>query len=381
MQQMIDLFTPFHLGGLELRNRIVLSPMTRTRAGPAGEPDDLNVRYYAQRATAGLLITEAAYVDAAGVHYRGQPGMVTEAHVEGWCRVVDAVHEQGAPIVLQLYHSGRVSHPAVTPDGKTMPVAPSPVRAPGRTYVTQNALWFHESEERLGLDPAHYPMADYPTPRELSRAEIHDLIENFRRSTELAFESGFDGVELHCGSGYLHHEFLSDEANRRTDAYGGTPENRSRFVLETVEAMAAVRGAQRLGVKITPGLTLNGLHERDLDGTYGHLIRELNRFGLAYLHAARVIPILTDHPDLDVLAMVRPLWNGPLIAGAGFDKMSANDTLRRGQADLIAFARLFLANPDLPRRLLTDGPFNKPDERTFYGAGPDGYTNYPPLTA
>ena len=354
MTHPIDLKTPLLLGDLQLKNRFVMAPMTRDRAGAGGVPQAMNATYYAQRAGAGLVITEGTPPDALGQGYLRVPGLYTPAQVAGWRGVTDAVHAAGAPIFCQLMYVGRASHPSFL-DGAT-PVGPSAVRAEGKVFTA------------AGMQP-------FVTPRALTSDEIRGVIDIYRRATELAVQAGFDGVELHGTSGYLPNQFLSPRSNHRTDEWGGTVENRARFLLAAVDAMASVRGSGRVGVRIGPAFTFNDVEDPNPQETYGYVTDQLNRRGLAYLHL-----VVTPAP-WDVLGFVRARFSGPLIANGGYDKARANADLAAGRAELISFASAFLANPDLPERFAKDAKLNTPDKATFYTDGPKGYTDYPTLAA
>ncbi len=356
----IDLLSPFHLGPLALPNRVVMAPMTRNRAGPGNVPGPLNAAYYAQRASAGLIVSEATQVSPQGVGYPGTPGIHSADQIAGWKRVTDAVHGAGGRIFLQLWHVGRISHPSLQPDGAT-PVAPSAIAPAGQAWTLD------------GMKP-------YVTPRALETAEISGIVEDYRRGATNARAAGFDGVELHGANGYLIDQFLRDGANRRTDRYGGGAINRSRFLIEATEALVGVWGPERVGVRLSPTNPYNDIADGNPAETFSTAVSELNRFGLSYLHV--VEPGATDTvaagavPDI---RFFRKLWRGALIANKGYDLARANAVLRDGCADLVSFAALFLANPDLPERLRRGGPFNPPDRKTFYGGAAAGYTDYPPL--
>ncbi len=356
------LFEPLRVGALRLPNRIVMAPMTRNRAAPGGVQGELHARYYAQRASAGLIVTEGTYPDPSGRGYVRQPGIADDAQARGWRLVTDAVHGAGGRIFVQLHHVGRISHPSLLPHGR-LPVAPSAVRPAGEVHI-----------EDGGKDV-------YPTPRALERHELSGIVDQFRRAAERSLAAGFDGYELHAANGYLPHTFLSSRTNLRGDDYGGSVENRARFVVELAAALAAVDGPGRVGVKVSPGHFLpHDIVEDDAPELYAHLARELERLGVGYLHVQRPI---TDWGDpglpFDPLALVRPHYSGPLIAGGALDARGGAALLRDGRADAIAFGRAFLANPDLPARLRRGAPLAAPDEATFYSEGPRGYTDYPSL--
>jgi N-ethylmaleimide reductase len=348
------LFTPVRLARHTLPNRVVMAPMTRNRAGAGNAPVALNALYYAQRASAGLLVTEGSQVSARGVGYPDTPGIHTDAQVEGWRRVTDAVHREGGRIFLQLWHVGRVSHPAVQADGG-LPVAPSALAAEGALYTAAGPL-------------------PYPVPRALETDEIPGIVEEFAAGARNALRAGFDGVELHGANGYLIDQFLRDGSNRRTDRYGGPVENRARFLLQVAAAAADVWGGDRVGVRFSPVSPYNGMRDSDPKGTFGWAAQALNRFGLAYLHLSEPV----DTPEsLRVAPLVRQVFRGPLVLNGGYDRATADAAIASGAADLVAFGTAFIANPDLPARLEEDAPLGTPDRATFYGGDARGYTDYP----
>jgi N-ethylmaleimide reductase len=355
-----DLLSPFQLGPLALPNRVAMAPMTRNRAGPANVPTALNATYYAQRAGAGLIVSEATQVSPQGQGYPGTPGIHSAEQAAGWKLVTDAVHAEGGRIFLQLWHVGRISHPALQPGGG-LPVAPSAIAPSGQAWTLDG-------------------MKDYVTPHALETAEVAGVVEDFRHGAKLAREAAFDGVELHGANGYLIDQFLRDGTNRRTDRYGGSALNRARFLIETAEAVVGEWGAARVGVRLSPTNPYNDIADGHPAATFATAVGELNRFGLAYLHI--VEPGVDDpvaageRPDL---RFFRNIWRGPLIANKGYDLARANAALRDGTADLVSFATLFLANPDLPERFRKGAPFNPPDRKTFYGGGAKGYTDYPAI--
>jgi len=347
------LFEPFRVGNVTLRNRFVLAPMTRQRSFLSGTPSDANVTYYRQRASAGLLVTEGTYPSDVGKAYLFEPGLCTEAHVQGWRRVTDAVHTEGAAIFCQLMHAGRVTDHLML-DGRE-PVAPSAVRPdPTITYTR--------------CPRAQMP---FPLPHALTTAEVYDVIDEYKRATELAVRAGFDGVEVHGANGYLPIQFLSTNTNLRTDEFGGSIERRANFVLTLVDAMASVRGPSYVAVKISPGSTAQGVFDEDPVGTYTHLVRELSKRGLAYLQ------LQSGRLDWDVYATLRPLFDGPLIAVRALTRPSAAQMIADGMADLAAFGQMFLANPDLVERFRHGWPLNEPKLETYYSQGEAGYTDYP----
>lgn len=348
----IDLFTPLHLSGLALKNRFVMAPMTRDRAAPGHVPTAMNATYYAQRAGAGLIVTEGTPPDEAGQGYLRVPGLYTSEQVAGWRLVTDAVHGAGAPIFVQLMYVGRVSHPSFL--GGHTPAGPSAVKAEGTVFTES------------GPQP-------FVTPRALNADEIPRIIATFGRAARLAVEAGFDGTELHATSGYLPHQFLAPNANLRTDEWGGSVENRARFLLSCVDAMAEARGPDRVGVRIGPTFAFNDVSDPDPQSTYDYVVRELDRRGLAYLH------LINMPADWDALGFARERYRGVLIANGGYDHARANADLASGRADLIAFGTSFLANPDLPARFAQGAALNEADKATFYTEGEKGYIDYPAL--
>ena len=352
MTRSIDLTKPMKLGDLDLKNRFVMAPMTRDRAGPGHIPTELNALYYAQRASAGLIITEGTPPDASGQGYLRVPGLYTPDHVAGWRLVTDAVHNAGSLIFCQLMYVGRVSHPSFL-NGET-PVGPSAVKAEGTVFT------------ETGKQP-------FVTPRALAADEITHIVGTYRRATALALEAGFDGVELHAASGYLPNQFLSPRSNHRSDEWGGPIENRARFLLDVVEAMSSVRGAGRVGVRIGPVFNLNDVEDPNPRETYGYVAEQLSNRDLGYLHVINV------PAPWDVLAFIRERFSGPIIANGGYDEARANADLGAGRADLISFGSAFLANPDLPARFAAGAPLNEPNHDTFYSEGAEGYVDYPLL--
>jgi N-ethylmaleimide reductase len=354
------LLSPFTLGPLTLPNRVVMAPMTRNRAGPGNVPGALNAAYYAQRAGAGLIVSEATQVSPQGLGYPGTPGIHSPEQVEGWTLVTDAVHRAGGRIFLQLWHVGRISHPSLQPGG-ALPVAPSAIAPKGQAWTLE------------GMKP-------YVTPHALELAEIAGIVEDFRRGAGNAREAGFDGVELHGANGYLVDQFLRDGTNRRSGAYGGSAENRARFLIEVTQAIVAEWGGERVGVRLSPTNPYNDIADSNPAATFAVAVNALAQFGLAYLHIVEPAagdPVAAgEMPDLKFF---RKLWRGVLIGNKGYDLVRANAVIADGTADLVSFATLFLANPDLPERFRRDGPFNPPDRKTFYGGGAVGYTDYPPL--
>jgi N-ethylmaleimide reductase len=361
VESKFDIFSPFNLGPLQLPNRVVMAPMTRNRAGRGNAPGPLNATYYAQRASAGLIISEATQISPQGVGYPGTPGIHSAEQVAGWKAVTDAVHAAGGRMFLQLWHVGRISHPSLQPDG-ALPVAPSAIAPAGQAMTLD------------GMKP-------FVTPRALETGEIAGIVEDYRQAARNARNAGFDGVELHSANGYLIDQFLRDRSNRRSDRYGGTPQNRARFLIEAVEAIVGEWSAARVGVRLSPTNPFNDMTDSNPAATFAAAVAELNRLGLAYLHVvepAASDPVGTGEvPDI---RFFRKIWRGALMGNKGYDLARANAVIQAGWADLVSFAVLFLANPDLPIRFRHGGPFNPPDRKTFYGGSAAGYTDYPPIS-
>jgi N-ethylmaleimide reductase len=354
-----QLFSPVTIGPYQLKHRLALAPLTRMRAEkPSLAPRPLNAEYYAQRATSGgLLIAEASPVAATAFGSPGVPGIYTEAQIEGWRKVVDAVHARGGIIFLQLWHVGRVSHSSFQPGG-VLPVAPSAVAIP----------------PDLKTGTADGKLVDYETPRALETSEIPDIVDAFRQAAQNALKARFDGVEIHGANGYLVHQFLADNTNQRTDRYGGSIDNRIRFAVEVAAAVAEEIGADRTGLRISPGNPYNDIAESDTAELYPALLRALSPLGLAYLH-------ILHAGDEELLGTLRALWPTTLILNrAGTDLPTRARDVDSGTADLVSVGALALANPDLVERLRSDAPLNTPDPATFYGGGVAGYTDYPTHT-
>ena len=355
-----DVFEPFTLGLLQLKNRVVMAPLTRSRAEEGNVPSSMAVEYYGQRSGAGLIITEATQASAGGQGYIATPGIHSEEQVEGWTRVVDAVHAKGGLIFMQLWHVGRISHPDFR--GGELPVAPSAVAPRGVSTYTAD-----------GLKPI-------PVPRPLGRDEIPAIVEEFRHGAKNAKAAGFDGVEVHGANGYLLDQFLEDGTNQRTDDYGGSVENRARLLFEVLDAVAGVWGSERVGVRLSPGGTFNDMCDSDPQETFGHVVRRLAALNLAYLHLIEPSPPQGEHATADLSSrFFRPLYPGALIVAGGYTLERANAALRTGLADLVAFGQLFIANPDLVERFRRGAPLNTPDPKTFYAGGAKGYIDYPAL--
>ncbi|MFJ7178075.1 alkene reductase [Streptomyces massasporeus] len=354
---MTTAFDPIALGGRRLANRVVMAPMTRSRAYGAGaSPTELMATYYAQRAGAGLIVSEGIQPSEVGQGYPGTPGLHTAGQVAAWRQVTDAVHREGGVIFAQLMHTGRIGHPSLLPDG-LMPVGPSAVAAKGRVFT-------HEGPK------------DFVTPKELSEADIRQTIADFANAARNAVEAGFDGVELHGANGYLIHQFLAPNTNLRSDAWGGETEGRIRFAVEVATAVAESIGGHRVGLRISPGNRYNDMAEDNPAETYEALIERIAGLDLAYLH-------LMEGPDRDLTPRLRKAWPGTFVLNPfTYPEVTGPEALKLiadGRADMVAYGALFLANPDLPARLAAGGPFNTPDSSTFYGGDHRGYTDYPAL--
>jgi N-ethylmaleimide reductase len=354
------LFSPYRLGDIALANRLVMSPMTRSRALDGNVPNPIAATYYAQRSSAGLIVTEATQVSPQGVGYIRTPGIHSPAQVAGWRMITEAVHRAGGTIFAQLWHVGRVSHPDF--HGGELPVAPSAITADGEVFTTRG-------KTRM------------VTPRALETDEIPGVVAQFKRAAANAKAAGFDGVELHGANGYLLDQFLRDGANRRGDRYGGSIENRARFPLEVAEAVIGVWGAARVGYKISPNGTVYSMSDSDPIRTFTHLAAALDRLGLGYLHVSEPIagPMAVPDGVARALPALRSVFKGTLIANGGYDARTADVAIVGRQADLVAFGVPFLANPDLPRRYLEHAPLNTPDVATFYAGEEKGYIDYPAL--
>jgi len=349
-----DLFSPISLGQLVLPNRIVMAPMTRNRA-PRNIPTELMAEYYAQRVTAGLIVTEGAQVSEQGVGYPATPGIHTDGQIIGWRRVTDAVHQAGGRIFVQLWHVGRISHPDYH-DGE-LPVAPSAINPAGQAFTYEG-------------------LKDFVTPRALETGEIPGIVEQYRHAAACAKTAGFDGVEIHAANGYLIDQFLRDGTNRRTDEYGGSLENRARFLMEVTEAAIDVWGANRVGIRLSPRGAFNDMHDSDPQATFNHAAASLSTLHPAYLHVVEVT-MSSDASIVCDMRQIRDRFNGLYIANGGYDKTRGNAVIADSAADLVAFGVPFLANPDLPERFRRDAPLNMADESTFYGGNEHGYTDYP----
>ncbi len=356
----LDLFTPLAVGEIDLPNRIVMAPLTRNRAGEGNVPHELNAEYYEQRASAGLIISEATQVTPQGLGYPNTPGIHSPQQVAGWRLVTNAVHARGGRIFLQLWHVGRISHPSLQPNGE-LPVAPSAIAPRG------DALTYD------GPKP-------FVSPRALGLEEIPGIIEQYRIGAQNAKKAGFDGVEIHGANGYLLDQFLRDGSNQRDDQYGGSIENRSRLMLEVAEAVLEIWPAGRVGVRLSPSGTFNDMHDSNPVVTFEYLVDALNRYRLSYLHLIEVSAKDMCHGGKAVpTRLFRDIYQGCIMVNGDYDGDRGNVVISNGEADLVSYGKRFIANPDLPERLRLNAPLNEPDETTFYGGGTEGYVDYPTL--
>ena len=356
---MADLFSATKLGRLELGNRVVMAPMTRSRATTDGTPTDAMAEYYRQRASAGLIVSEGIYPSEDGKGYCRTPGLVSADHVAGWKKVTEAVHQAGGTIVAQIMHCGRVGHLDNKQPGTEL-VSPSGIRARGDMFTDTAAMQPISETRALALD------------------EIPVVLGDFARATELAYDAGFDGVEAHCASGYLPAQFLSTGSNQREDAYGGSVANRIRFAVEALAAMAAVDGADRVGFRICPGNPFNDLSDEDPVETFRAFLGAVRDTGLAYCHVIRLNSI-PNAPDIDNVALANEAFGGPLIANDSYDLAEAKQTVEAGTAEAISFARAYIGNPDLVERFAAGAELARFNPKQLYSEGPEGYSDYPPL--
>ncbi|MGI8565105.1 MAG: alkene reductase [Pyrinomonadaceae bacterium] len=362
MNNTLNLLSPVKLGDYELANRMVMSPLTRSRAGLGLAPTEMNATYYAQRASAGLIVTEATHVTPQGVGYPNTPGVGTPEQIAGWRLVTDAVHRAGGKIFLQLWHVGRISHPLMQ-EGGALPIAPSAIPAEGELFTYE------------GMKP-------FVAPRALETDEIQSVVGYFRTGAQNALDAGFGGIEIHGANGYLLDQFLEDSTNKRTDGYGGSIENRARMLLEVVEAVTRIWGAGKVGVRLSPAGSFNSMKDSNPAATFGYVAEKLGRLNLAYLHVIEPADKEAYKVDGVVVSATKhlaDLFGGMVITAQGYDYETGNAVIARGDADLVAFGKLFIANPDLPLRFRLQAPLNEPDPPTFYGGDARGYTDYPAL--
>jgi N-ethylmaleimide reductase len=356
----MDLFSPIQIGPYRLFNRMVMAPLTRMRA-PDAIPTELMVKYYGQRASAGLIISEATAISTQGIGYPSIPGIYQNAQIAAWKKITSAVHAQGGRIFLQLWHVGRISHPDF--HGGALPVAPSAIAPQGQAVIYS------------GMQP-------FVTPRALAIDELPGIVEQYRTAAKNAYNAGFDGVEIHSANGYLLDQFLRDGSNQRDDEYGGAVENRCRLLLEVTEAVTKVWGAERVGIRISPSGTFNDMTDSNPQALFGYLLGQLNRFDLAYLHVVDALETDIRHGAKVVdLAALRHAYLGSLIVCGGYDRVRSLHAVATELADAVAFGQLYIANPDLVARFKLNAPLNIPDPATFYGGDEKGYTDYPFLNA
>lgn len=349
---MSTLFQPIQLGSIALKNRIIMAPLTRCRAAEDRVPSDLSVEYYRQRASAGMILTEATSISPMGVGYPNTPGIWSEAQVDGWKKVTTAVHDEGGIIVLQLWHVGRISDPSYL-NGE-LPVAPSAIAAAGHVSLIR-------------------PEKPYVTPRALETHEIPLVIEQYRQAAINAKEAGFDGVEIHAANGYLLEQFLLDGTNKRDDQYGGSLENRARLLLDITDAVIEVWGADRVGVHLSPRANAHDMSDSNLHETFTYTAEQLGKRNIAFICTREA------EGEDSIGHAIKESFGGPLIANEGMTKASAETLIESGKADAVAFGVLFIANPDLPARFEQDAKLNTPDPSTFYSSGAEGYTSYPTM--
>ncbi|MBZ4201107.1 MAG: alkene reductase [Methylotenera sp.] len=357
----LDLFSPVKLGAIALKNRMVMAPLTRNRAVAGGLPQAMNVTYYEQRATAGLIISEATPISPMAHGYPALPGIYTDAQVAAWEKVTDAVHAKGGKIVMQLWHVGRISHPSLLPN-EALPVAPSAIKPAGKAFTYQG-------------------LVDYITPRALVASELPAIVADYVLATKNALAAGFDGVEVHAANGYLLDQFLRDGSNQRTDNYGGSFENRSRLLLEVLLAVIAVAGAGRVGLRLSPVNPFNDMIDSQPQALFSHVVDAINPLNLAYLHVVEGgihgggIAAPFD------FASLRQRCTSPYMANLSYDKARGNAAIASGHADAVAYGVPFIANPDLVERFKQDARLNQADPKSFYGGSELGYTDYPFLSA
>ncbi len=354
------LFDPIQIGPYTLTNRVFLAPLTRGRATILGTPTPRQATYYAQRASGGLLVTEATAISQQGYGWTRSPGIWSAAQVEAWKPVTAAVHAAGGRIFLQLWHMGRVSHPDF--QGGALPVAPSAIAAPGQSHTP-------------------FGSKDYVTPRALDASELPGIVDDYVHAAKNAIAAGFDGVEIHGANGYLLDQFIKSQVNRRTDEYGGSIQARWRFPLQVAAAVAAAVGKERTGIRLSPVGTYNGMGDDDPVASFAHGAAELDRLGLAYVHAVEGIAGFQHNPDAPkVTPTIRERYSGVIIGNGGYDGETANAAIASGQLDAVAFGTTFLANPDLPARLKEGASLNPPDFQTFYAGDDKGYIDYPTMS-
>ena len=358
----LDLFSPIKLGSIALKNRMVMAPLTRSRVPKdSGVPQAMNVTYYEQRATAGLIITEATPISPMGHGYPFLPGIYTDEQVAGWKKVVDAVHAKGSKMILQLWHVGRISHPSLLPNN-VLPVAPSAIKPAGQLYTYEG-------------------MVDFVEPHALDVNELPAIVADYVHATKCALAAGFDGVEIHAANGYLLDQFLRDGTNKRDDNYGGSNENRALLLMEVTKAVVAVSGSDKVGVRISPVNPFNDIEDSNPQALFNYVADALNQFNLAYLHVVEGGIHDAGEPGSFDYILLRKHFNNAYMANLGYDKTRGNAAIASGFADCIAYGVPFIANPDLVERYQTNAPLNEANNETFYGGTEKGYTDYPFLVA
>ena len=355
---MSDLFSPVKLGSIALSNRIVMAPLTRNRASMEGVPQEINVTYYEQRASAGLIITEATPISPMGHGYPLLPGIYTDAQIAGWKKVTDAVHAKGGKIVIQLWHVGRISHPTLL-NGAT-PVAPSAIKPAGKAFTFDG-------------------LVDYVTPRALEANELPGIVADYVQAAKNALKAGFDGVEIHSANGYLLDQFLRDGSNQRTDSYGGSIENRARLLMEVTKAVVDAIGSDKVGLRLSPVNPFNDMKDSNPQAVFNYVTEQLNQFNLAYLHVVEGGIHGGGVADPFDFAAMRKLCKSPYMANLSYDKERGNAAIASGHADAVAYGVPFISNPDLVERFRKDAPLNEADSSSFYGGTEKGYTDYPTL--
>lgn len=356
---MSSLFNPVMMGSVELKNRVLMAPLTRNRAHDDTDiPHDLAIEYYSQRASAGLIIAEGTQISKLGKGYIKTPGIYSAEQVDKWKEITDAVHKQGGKIFLQLWHVGRISHTSVLPENEK-PLAPSALRAEAQTFVNGK-------------------MVDVSEPREMTTDDIDELISQYKTAAINADKAGFDGVEIHAANGYLLNQFICDSSNHRTDNYGGSIGNRIRIVNQVIEAVLEVLEPGKVGIRLSPTGQFNDVNDSDPLKTYTAVINNLNHYKLAYVHIVERFPgVEVSNKDLHILKTLIAQWEGFYIANGDYNSITAQDAIESGRADAVAFGRQYIANPDLMERLKLGAALNTPDQNTFYGGGAEGYTDYP----
>jgi len=355
----MDLFSPIKIGNLTLKNRIFMAPLTRCRSVDNNIPNDLMATYYAQRASAGLIISEATQISPQGIGYPCTPGIYNKEQIQGWKNITDVVHKNGGNIFLQLWHVGRISHSSYL-NGE-LPVAPSAIKPAGEVYTFNG-------------------MKEYQTPRELTVTEIKELVKKYVTAAKNAMEAGFDGVEIHSANGYLLDQFLRDGTNIREDEYGGNIENRCRFLFDVIKETVAEIGSEKVGLRLSPSGTFNDMTDSNPKKHFEYICQKLNRFNLAYLHVVDALEGDVKHgADVVELSVLRDVYDGVLITNGAYDKDRGNKSIESNNADAVSYGALYIANPDLPKRFETNTPLNEIDVSTFYTQDEKGYTDYPSI--